>query len=688
MSAPEFDPPARSGFDADGAKHRRNLRALGDFLRSKHIGSGQLSAGAVDSSALGAGAVTDAAVSDVSADKVTAGTLRSDVVVSGSISPAESGQRVLMDAAGLHFVDGSGNILGTFPTGEGNAFLKAAFEALGLIVTGKMTLRDDGTSEGHLIEPGTKITLGGATTGATIADPSVRPGLQQVWETLTLGSGTSAIAGRTGLWHDATNTSYWTAKGSTLYEYNDDGTFIRSKTITDAAEIRGVVRIGTRVYVLFWDSTAWVIRTYNESNLSYLGSCDVVARSGHSIIGGPALGDDGTNIIVVDFDSLAAGKLRFTKFTRADSPAFVSTTTSSGAGNPTYSVGKAWGLVAAEGLLWVAVEGYSFLSPGTVRAFSTAFVYDQDREFPSFGGQPPRGVAHDGTRFWTLMSDTRICKHTDWKWTSESARYWVAYTWVDDNGAASAGARPLGAGDFESRKSPTNQITLHRRGRLRVTVPTFPSGMTHAGLYMDRGAAEPTLDYVADTSDVTEEFVSFTAGGAAPPGSNTHPSGTNAVLQSSNATPVLRANGLPRARFRQGNDQSIADATEATLDWASGTTVIDTDSIFDVANDRLQWPFAASVMIQASCRFEGDADGYRRLLAQTSSDGAAWTDLTDDGFLSRIGNAGGGGPTTCFIGGQIEVTAGHFLRLRAEHAAGAALNVTDWNLSILFVGPS
>ena len=679
--------PVRNGFSVDEDFHRRNLKYFEDYLEGGNVGSRQLAEGAVDQAALGAGAVTDAAVNDVSASKITAGVLRSDVTVTGSVATATTGQRVYMDSNGLHFADAAGNILMELPAAEGEAFLKGVIEAVGLIVDGKMTLRDDGSTEGHLVEPGTKITLGGSTTTGSnnIANPAAKPGLTQVWETTTLGSGSTALSARYGLTWDATNTSWWTSRGEYIYEYDANGTFIRSSRVNNVAEIHGAVRVGTRVYVLYEDLDGdTVLKALLETDLSFLGQANVGDRAGvASINGGPCIGDDGTNVIICDLDAeSASAKLRIHKFTRADTPDFVSTTVTSGTGNPTFNEEdtNVWGFASAESLWWIACDTL-------VYAFSTAGVYSADRTFASNGGSPPRGVAHDGTQFWTLMSDARICKHTNWVWTTESSRYWVAYTWVDDNGAASAGSRPLGAGDFETKKSPSNQIALWRRGRLRVTVPTFPSTITHAGIYMDRGSAEPTLDFVADTSDKSEEFVTFTAGGNAPPSSNGFTTSTGqSQLQTSDGAALIRSNGIPRVILEYLAGGTLTNNTDMYVRFGTETT--DTDSFWAATTDALNSVPTSAYDI--TLPFDGQYE-----VVVTASFGANATNRRDLGvelngtIFRRMNYAPASGTVShrCGFTEVIPASSGDTLRFFALQNSGAGLALDNYRVSVQFLGP-
>lgn len=691
----------RTGFEADEDLHHRNIQQLEDYLRSAFVGGGQLVPGSVDTEHLADGAVTDTKVEGVSISKLQDGTLFGlGTLVGGWIT---AGGEIRYDGDGLVFTKDGATFFSLRP-GEA-PFYRGHVEALGLLVENDFVLR--GTN--NLMEAGSAIVMGGAATGQTVGNPAAAPGLKIERDTFELPEPFGLRGLHRGLFFDATNTSWWTAESAghaglamRVDEFDNDAshTFIRSLTITGVDAIYGTVRLGTRVYVLCRrrSDRKIFLNAYSESALAFLGQRNVTDTLG-SITGQPGLGTNGTNIFVCDLN--ASGHMTFHEFTPGDQPAFSSTTVSSGTGNPVFDESTATaitGFAAAESGWWVSVMSTNPTGPaaGTFRVYkwNTSGVYQQDQEFSN--GEHLRGLAHDGTVFHTL-GDRHVVVHTNWNWTTESSVYDVGYTYVDDNSTASVGARPLGAGDFETKVSPSARITMARRAKLRMSaaaVDTALTGITHVGWYVSRGGI--TLDYQADTAVVdgaqTVRTISdFTtdASPESPPGSNTFPaaSASFATFESSDGTTVLRADGIPRLKVKQPNAQSILNATDTVLDWASITTVKDTDSFAQIANDRWQYPANAEYLIICSARFAVDTTGGRVLQIMTSPDGSAWSSLGADGLRDNRG-AIATFATVPSVVGVVAATAGHFGRIEVRQTSGGSLDVSEWNLAVIQLGPS
>jgi hypothetical protein len=566
----------RNGFDNAIAKKKldkllsRNFGAIEEYLESAHVGAGQLEDGSVGESALADDSVHDRHVHDVSIDKVTGGTLGVSVRLDGEIVAGT----VAFDANGILDVDEDGAVQVRIGSDGSEPFWRGQVEATALLVDATASGRGaEFRGPGHLFAAGSTVILGGAATGTGSAgDPAAAPGLASYWDKIAL----SGPANARGLTWDATNTSYWSIDGADpiAVEIDANGTALRSLVPNGAVTCYGAVRVGTRVYVLMRNEDGKILlRTYLESNLSNLDQRNVEFGIG-VIHGEPGIGSDGTNIFIVDLDAETAGKVRFHKFTLADEPAFVSTTVSSGAGNPTFQTNRAGltSFVAAESKWWVSIKthGQGGSIGSRAEAWSTSAVYDDENDFTN--GQGMRGLAHDGTRFQSLGS-TEIVSHSNWNEPDANATRYIGYTYVDDNGAASVGARPLGAGDFETKKSPTAKITLGRRQNILATaapVDTALTGITHVGWYMEDGTTEPTLDYVADSAVTTgvatqKTFSGFTGGGAAPPATNTFlasAAGNNARFTDSSGITILDASGLPRLRLRTTAALSLLNDTD------------------------------------------------------------------------------------------------------------------------------
>lgn len=687
-----FSPVVKGGFTADNAKHRKLLRYLGDYLDTAFVGSGQLVDGAVGSGALAPGAVTDLAVGDVGVGKLTSGELKAFVQMKGAI---EAGLLKFTED-GMVILDSAGAIQGRFPGDGSEPFLRGQFEALNLLVDGTGDRGFELRGPGHLMAAGSTMVMGGAATGTgTVGDPPAAPGLSMFWDKEALGE----PMGRRGLHWDGTNTSWWTTKGSTVYENDNDvaHTQLRSFNVNGVHELYGAVRVGTRIYVLFEHTDGnMLLRTYSEATLANIQQRNVGFGIG-VVHGKPCIGYDGTNIVICDLDGAGSSqKLRFHKYTLADEPAYVSSVTSSGAGNPSSfsQLDSISGFALAETLWWVVVDGI-------VHAFSTAGVYAADKMF--WADSSIVGLTHDGTRFWgvaSLSGEAVLVKFSNWTFTDADVKKYVAYTYVDDNGVASVGARPLAAGDFETKKSPTAKITLRRRAFLKASaaaVDTALTGITHVGWYFEDGATEPALDYVADTAVVNgvatqKTFESFTGGGAAPPAANTFTAsaaGDFAEFTTADGNPLLRANGVPRCKLRKNVvNQSIADATITTVDFASLDSSEQTDAFIDVANDEIDIPFTGQYWVQAQARFAANGTGYRQCYLELW-DGAAWDvevlvfQGANDVSMPSISL-----PGVAQFGAYLNLVAGDRIRMRVAQASSAALNLIDWNLSFEYKGPS
>lgn len=680
---PTFEPVVKGGYSADSSLHKRNWKALARYLISPFVDNAKIKDAAITNAKIEDATITSAKIASLAVDKLTEGTLGAGVLLSSLLRTGELGdQRVEMDNDGIRLYDTDDNIIGNWPV-VGDPFMRGTLEALGLTVTGNMTLR----GVENLLEVGSVFTLGRRT-----APPNLAPTVANDWQSVVLSSNLS----RHGLFWDATNTSFWTSRtDSHVHEYDADGTFLRTLAVDDADIIAGSpVRVGTRVYVLFLQRALslpslqrkqqWVLQTYSEASLSDLGQA-VIPEVRIGQIRRPALGYDGTNIVVVGQEP--GGELAFHKYSLADDPAFVSTTVSSGKTFPTDEALHINGFASAESGWWVAISGTEDVenSDKVVHKYSTAGVYQADTSFPTSDGRP-LGVTHDGTQFWTLPSTgTRITKHTNFDWTTASDVFWLAYTFVDDNGAASAGARPLAAGDFETPKSPTGKVRAFRRAAIRATAPDLPAAATHIGWYMDRGGSEPTLDYVADTTTKTTRFTSFTAGGAAPPAATNFPDSTVAALQSSDGTPLLRADGIPRCRVQYSAGGSVADNADRYIRF--GTEDVDTDDFHSPNTDDINVtpgstfditiPFAGQYLVVFISSWAGNSSGRRDMF------------LDINGTIDRLNfNASGIGATLRVSGTWvIDVDAGDIIHPGVFQNSGGSLVLNSAKFAISALGP-
>lgn len=669
--------PVRGGFTADNDKHKRNQKALEDWAASPFVSSAKIQNLAVQNAHIDDATITSAKISDLSADKITAGTLQAAIIMAGIIRTAETGQRWEITSSAITAYDANGAVFINIPI-DGRATFKGEVEASGLLVTGNMVLR--GTD--NVFAEGSIITLASSTS-----DPSVAPSVVSFWDSIALATPEPLV----GLAYDSTNTSVWACGQTKIYEFNaTTGALIRSQSLAGQfLVLYGIVRVGTRVYVLGIAAGDFTVklRTYSESNLgAYLGTRNVQTTDGATnSFGDMALSDDGSNVIVCYLNNNQ--KAIVNKYTRADSPGFSSSTSTSGASNPSWDHLR--GFAAAESKWWIAgtKAGSQNGSVGVVERFSTGAAFEDDHDFPS-SSDALKGLSHDGT-FFRSLDGAALVKHSNFDWSTESPRYQLCYTWVDDNGGASAGARPLGAGDFESLPSGIARLNHVRRSKLRATTGSAPTGSTHCGFYMHRNAADQAasaLDYISDIaatpgSPVVTDIVSFTAGGAAPPTTNNFPTATGAEFRTEDGSVLFRANGAPRARARHtGAAQTLTNNVEATLDI--DTNDRDTEgTIVDLSANTLTVPFAGDWDVSASGDFAVNAAGRRYMILQ-KDEGAGFIDI---GTCTEVPIAND--PTWVRVTEQANLAAGAVLRLRAYQNSGGNLDFGALRWSIRFVGP-
>lgn len=701
-----FEPVIKgaSSYKSDGVNHSRQWSNLARYLESDFVGAAQISDGAVGDAQLADGSIHDAKIFDVSVSKLTDGTFNAV----GTMAGAWVADKVRFDATGIVQTNEDGASVLVRLSADGSLpFFRGQVEALGLLVENDFVLR----GANNLMEAGSTIRMGGAATGQSVGNPGAAPGLAVQRDTFEMDS---LPFGRqpNGIFYDATNTSWWVAfqgertAGPSIDEYDNDApkTLLRSLEIAGADKIYGVCRLNTRVYVLVrktGDQKTW-IRTYSQSSLSFLGErrvADVVP--GGTLRGQPAFGTNGTTVFVVDLNG--SGNVRFHEFTESDIPVFSSTTVSSGTGNPDFEPDGSTLLTdfaSAESGWWVSVMPTSRTGGQSglfrVHKWNTSGVYQQNTFFEN--GENLRGIAHDGSVFYTL-GDEHVIVHTNWTWTTESAKYWIAYTYVDDNGSASVGARPLGAGDFETTKSPSASVTMPKRAKLRCSaaaVDTTLTGITHVGWYIERGATEPTLDYQADsvvtdgvaTVRVVSDFTTD-ASPEAPPGSNTFPdsgSANYATFESSSGVPILRADGVPRCKAEYTAGGNVADVTSTYV--RMGNEVKDTDGFHPSTTDALNatpdstynftLPFAGQYLIVAYADWATNATGRRRILL----------DLNGSEYERANQLAVGGEATRHVASFVVDAAASDTLRFAVLQASGGALALNKFKASIVFLGPA
>lgn len=158
--------------------------------------------------------------------------------------------------------------------------------------------------------------------------------------------------------------------------------------------------------------------------------------------------------------------------------------------------------------------------------------------------------------------------------------------------------------------------------------------------------------------------------------------------------PMIRPNGPPRI-VAQRIPASPLNITSSTDTVAVFTEIlIDTDKFnhtFDnpFSSDRgvAIIPFRAQWDVRFSARWEGAADGFRRIWAEQSLDlGNTWTDLRNEG-LADDRNPLSGAPTAHGFSHWVTFDAGTWVRFVGRQTSGNPLEIQSVKAGIVYAGP-
>jgi hypothetical protein len=347
-------------------------------------------------------------------------------------------------------------------------------------------------------------------------------------------------------------------------------------------------------------------------------------------------------------------------------------------------------IYGAEGRWWLALEADN--TYGTqVLSFSTAGVYSVNYSFK--GPAAISDLAHDGTTFQTLVGK-QVILHSAWVWTTESAKYWIGYTWYEDR--ATVGTRE--ATDYETPISAAVSKTMTRRAYMEIAVPDFPSpasgGTMKAAIHIERGATLPAqLDRQTDSASKTTTLAVFTDSNIAPRAlvgggtTSVFPTGAASELRTSNNTPLLRSNGLSRVKLTKGGGQTPASNTDTSISWDS--EAIDTDGYW-TSGPNVTIPFTGQYLAIAGARWAANANNRRTVFVERSTDGGTnWNPVAVlQQSLNAVVGALGAAATYNKVDDVVDWNAGDLIRVRVNQDSGGPLNLNGGSLDLVFLGPS
>lgn len=398
------------------------------------------------------------------------------------------------------------------------------------------------------------------TLESSLQAPSNAPVLASGWDYVTLANSTNRGYYRYGGCYTATGGSGGATPSYAFVNKNPDtavselievtaadpATVARATTIfSGTSEPFGVTKLGSHYFILYKNSSgATKIRKVLASDLTTIvADVNINADMG----GGSfrqAIGDDGTDIYVVDRG--AGGSYRFHQYnsTLTLHLNLTSTNYNPGAGNDDAPTDLVYRDDGSGNRWWLSTWNAASTAPhatNNVHSFNTSFSHqytsDTNHEcFPAAENVSTGGLVHDGTNFWTISYNWYLKKHTNWKWTSVSDKYWVAYSWYDSSPST------------ETQYGPRASITHKKRSRLFITTANLPGApVESAKIYMIPQSTDPGATAAKYQSTVTPTAAyldDYNSGGATGPAANGFAAlGTPATLKTNSAGFRLEGDG-------------------------------------------------------------------------------------------------------------------------------------------------
>lgn len=537
--------------------------------------------GAAPVGAQGAGQMVQVNSPDIAANSVVAGhivanqitgdLLAANVLLGSKITTGSmdafgqiTGQRVELDPNGLVVLSPAGVPIVTLPTDPGQA---ATFD--GDILARGLTIRTAAD-----IIAGATLTL--ASTGT---DPVRAPTMAVEWESVTLqvvsrtdntpqqGLGTFGIVATevTCICESGTAGVFYVVQSRSADATHDAGTRVWTYNLTTGQN----VQLGGVYFTDYADgnytSAAFLAGKLYALRISPLGDAIIrdltVAANWDNYYPrlntgqAPALGQDGTNLIVAENDSgtqkvRTLGAFNYSGNIPAGQPAPsipITATTVYGAGTDTgypnnYAQKGAFDFGATKVVIGRRASGLS----AYVMASATGSTRDASLEFPASTSNR-RGMMWTGGFFYTYGGDNVLRKHSALTLADGLTQWWAAVTWRDTVGTL-----------HETKPGPMSSVTMARRARLRVTTPAVATGTGGVddpnawALYMTKVAsgtpATTALHYQTAQLATAPQYVvtDVAMAGAAPPTTNNFAGGGTPGLIQSQAT---RIDGAPKIKL-------------------------------------------------------------------------------------------------------------------------------------------
>jgi hypothetical protein len=472
-------------------------------------------------------------------DQLVSGTLNADVALAGLFSTRGGGTAGGgdWDALSLRFYDALG-VLGTL-IGPDQSKFKGDAELNDVTVTGGIGLR----SAMNEVSRGAQLHLRQGTTA-----PQSAPAVVVGWPDPVV---VDAFAGNYGLvWTGSewATLSVLAGGGTQVVERSSSGD-VTLDSFSNQYAWGGFTRIGTDWYTLEYNSvlTNWWITKYNSSGVFQTDSLYSPIAGDFGSGGNPAaglapaaIGTDGTNLLVAEFDD---ANNRYRIQTRSASTLSVTSTMNTGANagftGPVVGVKRGNFDFGSERTVILTKNGlhfYTFDNTG-------AYVVNDTWAVPVAGSMS--GFDWDGTRFWStrakyLAGNPWIYKHTTYKWSgADPLTHHATSTWRDTDATG---------GTHETDMGPPISFSMKKRAAVTLTSPLIPdAGGTDdpnaVAFYLSNTTAartsmwRQTLPADGVPTLVAGDGIVFS--GTNPPSSNNFPGATPGQIDNLPLTSVL-----------------------------------------------------------------------------------------------------------------------------------------------------
>jgi hypothetical protein len=556
----------------------------------------------------------DIAAETINGDHIIGNTITGDkfagtVFIGNDFKTAETGERMEFGAGvgGFNIVRSDESIKFRAPiSDEEDTFVDGEFIARGLTVTGGASFQSDEN----------EITAESALTlmRGTVA-PSAMPQFAITYQTAQPSTASLTSAQKTGslgtfdLDPNAVSHIEWKPGGNyfVIHQLRSNGT--RSWFFNSDGTPRGLPYFGDTLDWEKWSTTeiysgpkagVYILFRFLPAPGTdwYISGPTGINKYNRINTGGtPCLGNNGTDLFIAEVDGVQL-KINYHSMTPwsggpvptlpAPSTSYSSTTgyatslccceynTTGVGGFDLVGGGATHRYATAErGVAYSARTIYqagSGLFPGNSGGWASSSVNAESWESPVSNR---RGMAWDGSNFWTYGADGFLYKHenasTQWDPSTTSSVWWGRATFYDDLGTT-----------HETLPGVWKNFTMRRRAKLVFTPPPIPDNggaddPKKVRLYMAKGATQPANSSMwlqGATSGTPITLTTLATATSNPPTVGNFPNTTPAVIRNDDDTLVLSGDGSAKFKTAQLgiNGMAISVLRWGTALNTSGTT--------------------------------------------------------------------------------------------------------------------